>query len=163
MSASDPKRTSRRPSCRLVRPVYQEVRAMIRLALLIAMLSVASCSVVADQRDWDFVQSVGGIAFDSPVQGSGGWILPVQADVSGIRPITVKPTLLNSALACKSVEASVDGRVIYLTLVTGVVSQRRTPICPAAELGWLDPGSYSVIYRGPDRNAVSIGEVVVGH
>ena len=135
---------------------------MTRSHLLLTALLLTSCGTVAESRNWEFVQSVGGIAVEQPTKSTDGWLLPVQADVSGLRAITVTPTLLNSALSCKSVRASIEGQVIYITVVTGVAGRDRTSICPPANLQEIRPGAYSVLYRGPNGKVVQLSKIVVG-
>lgn len=137
-------------------------KPLLLVLVLVLFMSLAGCSAFSEPRDWDFVQSVGGIAFDRPSLESGEWVLPIQADVSGLQKITVAPTLLNSGLSCKAVEVSIEDKVIYLTLVTGLGGRGRTSICPAARLGVPAPGAYAVMYRAPRGKAVRLGEVLIG-
>ncbi len=142
---------------------------MIRIVYLL-LASFMSASVFADSENWSFVQSVGGVAVDSPfLSPGGGWVLPVRADVSGLQSVTTKPTTLNSALVCEQTGFAVDGRNIYITIVTAptkstpvVVFENDTPRCPWLAFGEMLPGKYSVFYRGPSEAPVSLGEVYFG-
>jgi hypothetical protein len=128
--------------------------------LVVSILMLTSCgAALSERRDWRFVQAVGGMAVEQPVRDSRGWALPVRINVSGTRAITVEPTLLNSALACDSVQAVIDGRIIYLTVVTRLVDEGSTAVCPAARLGQQQPGVYSVMYRSPDMAVISLQTV----
>jgi predicted RNase H-like HicB family nuclease len=74
---------------------------LVAVALLVA---VAGCetiisSAARSSRDWQFVQSVGGLALGTPQRDDRGHVLPIRCDVSGTRTITVHPTAINSALA----------------------------------------------------------------
>jgi len=131
----------------------------IALFLLIAFLPV---SVLADSESWSFVQSVGGLAIDTPTHGTHGWVLPVRANVSGLETITAKPTTLNSALICESTNAAIEGRNIYITIVSALVHPKTSSRCPPATLGEISAGKYSVFYRGPSETPVRLGEVSIG-
>ena len=110
---------------------------------------------------WAFLSSVGGFSIGQPTKGGAGWVLPVQGDVSGLRTITTKPTTMNSAIACLETQASVDKMKINLRVITGLAGPGRNAACPAAALGSLAPGRYSVQYRGINEPAVPLGEVVI--
>ena len=133
----------------------------MRYLCLLALLAT-SCSVVAEPRDWNFVQAVGGIAIGDPAKEFGGWVLPVRADVSGLQTITDKPTTMNSALVCASVQATVEGKAIYVTVRTGVVRKGLSSACPPANLGDIKAGSYAVFYRESSGRAVQLREVAIG-
>ena len=108
------------------------------------------------------MQSVGGIAVSQPFKESAGWVLPVRADVSGLQTVTVKPTLLNSAVVCTSVQTSIEGNVIYVTVKTGVARKGLSSTCPFAQLGTIKSGSYAVLYREPSGKTVKLRDVAVG-
>ena len=127
------------------------------IALLVATGLLAS-PAHAQSRDWAFVQSVGGLALGVPVQKDGAWHLPIRCNVSGIEAITIKPTTLNSALACSTV-ARVEAQTIVLTVVTGLASSGSSAKCPAARLGTSRTGRYAVFYSGSPAERVPLGEV----
>jgi hypothetical protein len=130
--------------------------------LAISLFSVLlPLQAVARSEGWPFVESVGGIAIDSPKKELAGWVLPVRADVSGLSTITVRPTLLNSALACLRTNAAVEDQVIYIAIVTGLVRSGLSPLCPPARLGAVPPGKYRVFYRGPSEKAIELSEVEI--
>jgi len=117
---------------------------------------------MAAPQSWAFVVSVGGITVEDPVQADGIWTLPVQADVSGLVTFTSKPTTLNSALVCSSVVAKIIDDRIYLTIYTGLPGAAKNARCPAARLGVVKPGTYSVLYQGPRNAPVLLRSVHVG-
>jgi len=127
-----------------------------------AVLLLVACSALAEPRSWSFVQSVGGIAVDQPIQKDGAWLLPVISDVSGLQAITVKPSQLNSGLACQAVESTVEGASIFIVIATTIAGSGRTAQCPPAALGSPAPGIYSVFYRGPNGAPVLLREVRIG-
>ena len=114
---------------------------------------------MAKEQDWAFVQSVGGIKVEAPTRNAKGWLLPVQADVSGLSKITVQPTLLNSALSCKKVKTEIEGNSIYLTIVTGLVADKESEMCPPAVLGSIAQGQYIVYYRSRNEQAIKLTEI----
>lgn len=141
---------------------------MKRIAFLLLALSM-SVPVFAGSERWSFVQSVGGIAVDAPTLWHWGWVLPVRADVSGLQSVTTKPTALNSALVCMRTDFAVEGRNMYLTIVTAPApssdaegGQHATSRCPPLTFGEMIPGKYSVFYRGPGETPVPLGEVSFG-
>jgi hypothetical protein len=131
----------------------------IALCLLIASLPV---SVLAGSESWSFVQSVGGLAVGTPSHGTDGWALPVRAHVSGLETITAKPTTLNSALICERTKAAIEGRNIYITIVSALAHPNARTHCPPATLGEISAGNYSVFYRGPSEMPIPLGEVSIG-
>ena len=136
------------------------MRAVAFLAGLLA-LSAVSQSASADVASWHFVQSVGGLLIGEPVREGGGWSLPVRADVSGLSKVTVQPTTLNSGIACLETRASVENSKIILVIVTSIAGPGREARCPAATLGQIAPGRYSVVYRESPGRGVSLGSVVI--
>jgi len=128
----------------------------IFLSLLIALPAHAA------EREWSFVQAVGGISIGMPKRELKGWILPIHADVSGLTQVTIKPTILNSGLACERVAVRIDHFSIYIAIVTGLVRQPYTSLCPAANLGAVNHGSYRVFYRGPHEPEVFLTEINIG-
>src|SRR5689334_14380729 len=105
---------------------------MKRLALVLLTLS-GCAAVVPKDRSWEFVTSVGGITVDNPVPTARGLVLPVRADVSGLQAISVKPTTLNSIMACSKTRAEVEGRNIYVTIATTLLRQGNSSRCPDAK------------------------------
>lgn len=130
--------------------------------LLIASTLLVACTATSEPRDWSFVQSVGGISVGEPAQSNGVWLLPVEADVSGLREVTTKPTAMNSGIACHSVAATIEGQSIFLVVSTTVAGQGRMAQCPSAALGQLRAGAYSVLYRGPNEAAIYLRQVSIG-
>jgi hypothetical protein len=130
----------------------------ILIGLVLATPSVA----IAVPESWAFVLSVGGITVGEPVQADGVWTLPVQADVSGLAASTSKPTTLNSALVCSSVVAKIIDDAIYLTINTDLPGAAKSARCPAARLGVVKSGTYSILYKGPQDAPVLLRSVHVG-
>ncbi|WP_028104305.1 hypothetical protein [Pseudoduganella violaceinigra] len=134
---------------------------MYRFFVMLAVAVLAPRSAIAEDRDWAFIQSVGGLAAGAPVLTQDGVVLPIRADVSGLQSITTKPTILNSAEICQSVRSTVAENSIYLTIATGFARRNRSSQCPAAILGKVRPGRYTLFYRGPDGAALRLSEIVI--
>jgi hypothetical protein len=134
----------------------------MRLSALLLLAILLPSSALAGSEGWQFVQSVGGIAVGKPKHSSSGWSLPVRADVSGLTAVTVKPTALNSSLVCERTVAAVEGRNIFLTIVSGLVRSGYTPLCPPADLGRVAPGQYRVFYRNLGESPVELSGVSLG-
>ena len=129
------------------------------LSLVAAVCALATLSAAAESVSWDFVQSVGGLTIGQPVKSSAGWQLPIRADVSGLRTVTVQPKVMNSGIACVETRAAVEGSSIFLTVITGIASSDRSAACPPAMLGSIAPGPYLVKYRGGNGPVMPIGKV----
>ena len=114
-------------------------------------------------RDWQFVQSVGGLTLGTPQRNDRGHVLlPVRCDVSGTQTITVRPTTMNSTLVCESPIVRVRSSTVFITLRTSVPSKRYpNASCPDADLGVLTAGEYSVIYASPDGSQHPLGSIQI--
>src|SRR5436190_3590397 len=130
--------------------------------LTLVLLTLTGCTgVVPQERPWAFVASVGGIAVESPVRTAKGLILPIRADVSGLQTISVKPTTLNSIMACSRTRAEIEGNDIYVTIATSLLREGGSSRCPDAKLGALAAGENNVFYGSDRTDAVRLGEVRV--
>ena len=130
---------------------------------MVLIPTIGGCfNIFMETRNWDFIQSVGGIDIGKPFYENNIWFLPVKCDVSGLQQITIKPTLLNSALACAEVEAKIENRNIYLTVKTALVDKKEnSPICGDALLGEISGGEYEVFYKGTDGQVGNIGKIKI--
>lgn len=137
---------------------------LLRSALFLASaLAIAACSPVATLRNvvdspvnWDFLQSVGGIAAGQPrLEGNIFW-LPLDMDLSGNRSISANPTLVNSGRKCIRAElrqadgiASTPGYYdLYLQIWAGELDQRQQGGCD--EVALFIP-SLTPPFTTPDR------------
>lgn len=128
------------------------------LAVALASLPVPA---LADVASWAFIESVGGLRIGEPTKISGGWVLPVQADVSGLTKVTAEPKLFNSGIACWDTRAKVEGPVIALSVITGIAGGNRSSRCPPAKLDSIAPGKYAVRYRGAKGSEAPLGVIVI--
>jgi hypothetical protein len=120
-------------------------------------------AVTRSSRDWQSIQSVGGIALGSPVRNSNGHVLlPIHCDVSGLQAITTRPTGLDSGSVCIRPKVRVKASTIFITIRTTLAGHPDFDSrCPAADLGVLSPGVYSVVYLNPDGSHHEMGPTQV--
>lgn len=118
-------------------------------SLFILTIFLNSCSVFFGQeRDWQFITSVGGIKIDDPYPTKEGWFLPIQCDVSGLSKITNEPTTMNSALKCVRVKFLQKDSSVFIAIYTGSIgSKNKTCRCEGVNVGPLKKGEYSVYYK----------------
>lgn len=109
-----------------------------------------------EKVDWKFVQSVGGMRVSLKESS-----LVVECDVSGTRPVTVKPTLINSAMGVRDLKHKRDGDTLYLTLVTSVLEKGITTSPKPVDLSAYAAGEYSVQYLDPDGAKHLIGKITL--
>jgi hypothetical protein len=107
-------------------------KRLITLAAGVAVaLGCGMAVVTSEQRDWNFIQSVGGLAVGEPQKlADGNYRLPINCDVSGLKQVTIKPTLINSALAVRETGCAVRGQTIQLWVKTCVLDAKHNS--PAA-------------------------------
>lgn len=94
------------------------MKILLTIAALLIFSVTSHAGVIgwftSDERDWDFVQRTGGIRISEPIQREGKTFLPVEYDVSGLSTITRKPTLMNSGLTVRKIEAKRDQTEIII-------------------------------------------------
>lgn len=138
-------------------------KALRTSLLLVSALTLAACSPVATLRNvvdspinWDFLQSVGGIAVGKPrLEGNIFW-LPLDVDLSGNRAISANPTVTNSGRKCIRAElrqadniASTPGYYdLYLQIWSGDLDQRQQGGCDEVA---LFIASLTPPFTSPDR------------
>lgn len=135
-------------------------------ALVLAVVSSCShvmSSAARSTRDWQFVQSVGGIAVGNPQRDANGEVhLPVDCDVSGLRAVSTSPSAINSGIACEAPAVVVRGRSVYIAVVTSLPSEKSGSAgCPDAHLGALAPGKYAVFHGSAEDTAHPLGFIEV--
>ena len=109
-----------------------------------------------DRRDWKFVQSVGGMKVSMK-----DTTLVVDCDVSGTKKVTVKPTMVNSALGVRELKHKRDGNTISLTLVTSVIGKGISTSPKPIDLAAYPDGEYSIEYLDPDGTKHGLGKVTL--
>lgn len=142
--------------------VRPSLSGLVGVVLVVAFAATPARAGLSDWwfgRPWEFIQAVGGIRVGSTTRASDGSVsIEIQCDVSGVQRITRDPELMNSAVGVRKMLAVVDGNRIEIAVRTGLREPSR---CTPVELSHLDPGEYSVVYRGSDRIAYDLGSVVV--
>lgn len=133
---------------------------IIGLIVLIAIIFWTSfITLTRNSRDWTFIQSVGGIKIEKPIETEDGFYLPVICNVSGQDSVTVKPKGPNSALFCLKTETTVEENNIYITVITGyALFQKLDCKCKAVSIEKLKSGNYKVFYKDKESSEHKIGE-----
>lgn len=124
-------------------------------------LALLASAAAAQQQPWSFVQAAGGLRLGKPMPRPTGWVLPVDANVSGLSTITARPTVVNPALVCNETLAALDGQALYLTVVTRSAGSGGTSRCPPVFISNALAGRYTVFYRYGGEAPVRIGEVIL--
>jgi len=133
------------------------------LAIILCTASSAIAALLGEERDWEFIQSVGGIEIGEPMFINDNWQLPIKCNVSGLKAITVKPTTLNSGLVWADTEVRFKDTEIHISIETALTGMSsKTASCGPAELGKLKSGVYIIKYLSPDMSTNYIGEVNIG-
>jgi hypothetical protein len=132
------------------------------LILILGVLWIAFNVLFRESADWKFIQSVGGIRTEMPLETEDGFYLPVICDVSGYDSVTIKPTIINSAISCLKVKVKIDKNKIYLKVVTGIaISKNDDCICKAVNIGHLEFGTYEVYYVDKSTSEHKIGQFTI--
>lgn len=110
--------------------------------------------LTSQERSWAFIQSVGGMKVSAKDS-----TLTVECDVSGLKKVTVKPTLINSGIGVRKLKHKRDGNTILLTLFTCVIGKGITTSPKPVDLSDYPDGAYSVAYLDPDGARHPVGKV----
>ena len=132
------------------------------LTLLVLVLLVSFETLTRETEDWDFIQKVGGIRTETPLETEDGFYLPVKCNVSGLDSVTIKPTTLNSALSCLKIKSIVNGNTIHLKVIVGLALTKKSDCnCKAVRVGDLEPGNYIVYYGDESSIEHPIGKFTI--
>jgi len=132
------------------------------LTLIVLVLFVSFETLTRETEDWDFIQQVGGIKTETPLETEDGFYLPVKCNVSGLDSVTIKPTTLNSALSCLKIKSTVNGNSIHLKVVAGLAVTKKSDCdCKAVRVGNLEPGNYIVYYGDESSIEHPIGKFTI--
>ena len=135
---------------------------MKHIALLILLLSSVFAFadlagfLTKETKDWKFIQSVGGMKVSMKDTA-----LVVDCDVSGTKQVTVKPTMINSALGVRELKCRRDGNTVFLTLVTCVIGKEVTTSPKPVDFSGFPEGEYSIAYLDPDGTQHALGKVTL--
>jgi hypothetical protein len=132
----------------------------ITASILIFTASIAYAGIAGfltkESRDWQFIQSVGGMKISLK-----GETLNVDCDVSGLKAITVKPTMVNSGIGVRQLKHKQFGKTIQLSLVTSIFEKGMTSSCKALDLSAYPHGEYAVQYLDPDGTTHPLGKIAL--
>ena len=147
---------------------WASARKLLGLAALTAIIGLTGCqttftNLTTNKRDWDFVQSVGGMTLGKVrPAGDGSWYLPVNCNVSGLKTFSTTPSAVYENIACRDVLEKTEGNNILLTVRTCVQSpEYQDSAASGVNLGRLPPGNYSVFYANRDGSRWQIGEITI--
>lgn len=134
----------------------------ISLLILVSFLLIGWLlfdSLTRKSADWNFIQNVGGIKIEKPIETEDGYYLPIICNVSGWDSITVKPKGANSALFCLKTKVKIEDNKIYLTVVTGIsIFGNNSSKAKAVGLGNIKDGNYKIYYKDKEKREHLIGE-----
>lgn len=132
------------------------------IILVLVVFWISFITLTRDSRDWTFIQSVGGIKTEKPLDTEDGFYLPITCNVSGQDSVTVKPKGMNSALFCLKTKTRIKDNKIYLTVITGYsLFEKLDSKCKAVKIGKLRPGNYKVFYENEKSDNYQIGEFTI--
>lgn len=132
------------------------------LTLLVLVLLVSFGTLTRETVDWAFIQKVGGIKTETPLETEDGFYLPVKCNVSGLDSVTIKPTTLNSALSCLKIKSTVNGNTIHLRVIAGFAVIKKSDCnCKAVLVGDLEPGNYIVYYGDESSFEHPVGKFTI--
>jgi hypothetical protein len=129
-----------------------------QLSIFLAILFIGC---VVEHKDWEFIQSVGGMSIGKPYRTEKGIMLPVNCDISGLRTITIKPQMMNSGMSVKEIQTERIDNIISLSLITSVAGQGRKSTCDDLLIGNIPSGKYSIVYKEPNGSFVQITEIEI--
>ena len=147
---------------RIVKTKLTWFALIIGLAFIaLAIRQSFGSSIFSTSRDWQFVQTVGGLAIGTPHRDDRKHvILPIRCDISGTQTITIHPTTGYSGLAFDLPTVHVRSTNVFITVCT-VLPGKRDASCPPADLGKLAGGDYSVFYSSPGGKREPLGSIKV--
>ncbi|MDT8389709.1 MAG: hypothetical protein RRC34_04270 [Lentisphaeria bacterium] len=139
------------------RRFFQVFTLFASLSMLTAFAGLPQF-LTSKAKSWAFIQSVGGMAVS--VEGT---TLTVDCDVSGLKSITVKPTLINSGIGVRDLKVKRKGKTIFLTLKTCVIGKGVKTSPDPVDLSGYPDGTYKVMYRDPKGPTHLINTIFLKH
>jgi hypothetical protein len=92
----------------------------------------------------------------------GGWLLPIECDLTGLRRISTDPTTLNSTQVIDQVRWQVQDKSLRLSLFLKPSSYATDAArCAPVPLQGLKPGEYEVLYHDGTQ-PVPLGNITLG-
>mgnify|MGYP003580699929 CR=1 FL=1 len=112
--------------------------------------------------DWEFIQSTGGMKISAPVKREGNWYPPIESAVHGLRGVTHKPTLMNSAPHVCMWTLTRDGSRLLLRAKVALSKKGDAGIVRyEARMKAVRPGLYQVFYDDEKGADPLIGTVEI--
>ncbi len=130
---------------------------MIHILIVAALAGAPSSPAPVSDASWSSIKATGGAELGKAFVDAGQWYLPTGIRFTGPKPGT---TTLDTGTTCLGVKASHSNSTIYVTATTSVGIGQAA--CPAAKLGKIKTGTYSVVYRGPKEPDQLLGQVTLG-
>lgn len=127
---------------------------MKRLTLTALLTALAAPPALAQEEvaSWQFLQAVGGMKVGQPKKEADGWLLPVECDLTGLRRISVDPTVLNSSQVIKELRWNVQGDQLRLSILLKPTSYATSEArCGTLNLGAIPPKPYQVVYTDGEK------------
>ncbi|MCW9015209.1 MAG: hypothetical protein OQL06_15690 [Gammaproteobacteria bacterium] len=131
------------------------------LSLLLLVITASCTDVESTERSWSFVQSVGGLKVGQPYTEQNIHYLPITVDVSGLQEITIKPTMLNSALMCSRTGHLVKGNEVYISIYTSSINDTANKNCSSIPLINIEEGNYTVYYNTESSEMHKLGTITI--
>lgn len=134
--------------------------APTRSLLLLLTLLVALPAAAQESAGWDFIESLGGLRVGAPEPlEEGGWRLPLECDLTGLRRITTTPTALNTTLVIDRIDWRLEEQDLLISLsLKGSPYATDESRCQPLTLTELRPGNYLVHYADGARR-IALGEI----
>ena len=129
------------------------MKTLLAMLVFLAFATVVNAGIVglltSKARDWQFIQSSGGIRISSPIEKEGRKVLPVDYWPEG-----------NSGLAVRKIELKKEGTQIVLRVVTQVAEKGSdTARTHYVNLSDIPTGSYEVYYETAGVPAKLLGRI----
>jgi hypothetical protein len=122
---------------------------MMGKSLPLLLLLLAPAAVAAENpASWQFMESVGGMKVGAPQpQEGGGWLLPLECDLTGLRRISTDPTILNSTQVIEQARWRIVDNQLQVTLLLKPSSYATDAArCTPLRLQGVKPGEYEAVY-----------------
>ena len=128
------------------------MKKLLPLITALWFATSASAGIVgwltSETRGWQFIQQTGGMRVGAPIEKDGKRMLPINYDVTGLTTVTCKPTIMNSGLAVRRIQAvGRDGKIVVR--VDTQVVEKTSPSGPSyfSDISGIPRGSYDVYYE----------------
>lgn len=137
---------------------------MLKQLRLLSLLSLAATPAMAAESpaSWAFIESVGGMKIGKaePAEG-GGWVVPLECDLTGLRRISTDPTVLNSTQVIDQVQWRLQDKTLVVSLFLKPSSYATDAArCGPLLVQGIKPGEYEAVYSDGGQT-VPLGSVTL--